>query len=59
MLGSFGGFAAQNLMPLAAQIGGSAAAAMLVPAVCLGLLAAGAALQLVVVQTRPAIRTAA
>jgi MFS family permease len=59
MLGSFGGFAAQNLMPMAAQMSGSAAAAMLVPAVCLGLLAAGAALQLVVVQTRPAIRTAA
>jgi MFS family permease len=59
MLGSFGGFAAQNLMPMAAQMSGSAAAAMLVPAVCLGLLAAGAAFQLVVVQTRPAIRTAA
>jgi MFS family permease len=59
MLGSFGGFAAQNLMPMAATMAGSAAAAMLVPAVCLGLLGAGAALQLVVVQTRPAIRTAA
>jgi len=59
MLGSFGGFAAQNLMPMAAEMSGSAAAAMLVPAVCLGLLGAGAALQLVVVQTRPAIRTAA
>ena len=59
MLGSFGGFAAQNLMPMAATMAGSAAAAMLVPAVCLGLLGAGATLQLVVVQTRPAIRTAA
>jgi MFS family permease len=59
MLGSFGGFAAQNLMPMAAEMSGSAAAAMLVPAVCLGLLGAGAALQLVVVQTRPAIGTAA
>jgi cyanate permease len=59
MLGSFGGFAAQNLMPMAAEMSGSAAAAMLVPAVCLGLLGAGAALQLIVVQTRPAIRTAA
>jgi len=59
MLGSFGGFAAENLMPMAAEMSGSAAAAMLVPAVCLGLLGAGATLQLVVVQTRPAIRTAA
>jgi hypothetical protein len=59
MLGSFGGFAAQNLMPLAAEIGGSAAAAMLVPAVCLGLLGVGAASQLVAGQTKPAMRTAA
>jgi hypothetical protein len=58
MLGSFGGFAAQNLMPLAAHIGGSAAAAMLVPAVCLGLLGAGAALQLMAMQAKPAMRTA-
>jgi MFS family permease len=58
MLGSFGGFAAQNLMPLTAEVSGSAAGAMLVPAVCLALLGAGAALQLVVTQTRPAIRTA-
>jgi MFS family permease len=59
MLGSFGGFAAQNLMPMAAQIGGSAAAAMLVPAVCLALLGLGAALQLVASQTKPAAQTAA
>jgi hypothetical protein len=59
MLGSFGGFAAQNLMPIAAGLGSSAAAAMLVPAVCLGLLGAGAALQLVGIETRPAMRTAA
>ena len=59
MLGSFGGFAAQNLMPMAAQIGRSAAAAMLVPAVCLGLLGAGAALQLLASQTKPAMRPAA
>ena len=59
MLGSFGGFAAQNLMPLAAEIGGSAAAAMLVPAVCLGLLGIGAALQLIAAQAKPAMRTAA
>lgn len=58
MLGSFGGFAAQNLMPMAAQMGGSAAAAMLVPAVCLGLLGSGAALQLVTAQAKPAMRTA-
>jgi MFS family permease len=58
MLGSFGGFAAQNLMPMAATMSGSAAGAMLVPAICLGLLGAGAALQLVVTQTGPAMRTA-
>jgi sugar phosphate permease len=59
MLGSFGGFAAQNLMPLAAEIGGSAAAAMLVPAVCLALLGCGAASQLIAAQGKPAMRTAA
>jgi MFS family permease len=58
MLGSFGGFAAQNLMPLVAEIGGSAAAAMLVPAVCLGLIGLGAALQLIAAQAKPAMRTA-
>ncbi|HET7887886.1 MAG TPA: MFS transporter, partial [Bradyrhizobium sp.] len=57
MLGSFGGFAAQNLMPYAAGIGGSAAAAMLVPAICLGLLGVGAALTLIA-QAKPAMRTA-
>ena len=59
MLGSFGGFAAQNLMPMVAGIGGSAAAAMLVPAVCLGLLGLGAALQLVAGETKPAMRPVA
>lgn len=59
MLGSFGGFAAQNLMPMAAHVGGSAAAAMLVPAVCLGLLGVGAALQLVTTQAKPAMRSVA
>jgi sugar phosphate permease len=58
MLGSFGGFAAQNLMPLAAQMGGSPAAAMLVPAVCLALLGVGAALQLVTGDDKAAIRSA-
>jgi MFS family permease len=58
MLGSFGGFAAQNLMPLTAEMGGSAAAAMLVPAVCLGLIGVGAALQLIAAQAKPAMRTA-
>src|ERR1700759_4360097 len=43
MLGSFGGFAAQNLMPMTATMTGSAAGAMLVPAICLGLLGVGAA----------------
>ena len=59
MLGSFGGFAAQNLMPMAAQIGGNAAAAMLVPAVCLGLIGVGAAIQLTSTQAKPVVRTAA
>jgi hypothetical protein len=45
-------------MPLAAEIGGSAAAAMLVPAVCLGLIGLGAALQLIAEQAKPAMRTA-
>ena len=35
MLGSLGGFFAQNLMPLVSDATGSAAGAMLVPAVCL------------------------
>ena len=43
MLGSAGGFLAQNLMPWAAKVGGSSVAALLVPAVCVGLLAAGSA----------------
>jgi nitrate/nitrite transporter NarK len=59
MLGNFGGFAAQNLMPMVANIGGSAATAMLVPAVCLGLLGIGAALQLVTAQQKPALPTVA
>jgi hypothetical protein len=59
MLGSFGGFAAQNLMPMVAGMGGSAAAAMLVPAVCLGLLGLGAASQLVATPAKPAMRPAA
>ena len=46
-------------MPMAAQIGGSAAAAMLVPAVCLGLIGVGAALQLIATQAKPVVRTAA
>ena len=58
-LGSFGGFAAQNLMPMVAGIGGSAAAAMLVPAVCLGLLGLGAASQLVAGHAEAAMRPAA
>lgn len=36
MLGSLGGFFAQNLMPLVARVTGTDAGAMLVPAVCLG-----------------------
>jgi sugar phosphate permease len=59
MLGSFGGFAAQNLMPIVAEMGGSAAAAMLVPAVCLGLLGLGAAAQLVASRTKPTMQTVA
>src|SRR3984957_9816193 len=59
MLGSFGGFAAQNLMPMVAQMGGSAAAAMLVPSVWLGLLGLGAASQLVATSAKPAMRSAA
>ncbi|NVO16111.1 MAG: MFS transporter [Rhodoplanes sp.] len=43
-LGNFGGFAAQNLMPWAAKVGGSAVAAMLVPTVCLAVLGLGAAI---------------
>ncbi|MDC7789527.1 MFS transporter [Rhodoplanes sp. TEM] len=43
-LGNFGGFAAQNLMPWAAKLGGSAVAAMLVPTVCLAALGIGAAI---------------
>jgi MFS family permease len=58
MLGSFGGFAAQNLMPRVAELGGSPAAAMLVPAVCLALLGCGAALQLLTTQDKPAMRGA-
>lgn len=41
-LGNFGGFAAQNLMPWAAQVGGSAVAAMLVPTACLAVIGLGA-----------------
>ena len=40
-LANLGGFAAQNLMPLAAEWGGSPAAAMIVPTICLGLLGIG------------------
>jgi MFS family permease len=57
-LGSFGGFAAQNLMPMVADARGSAAAAMLVPAVCLGLLGLGAAWQIVALQDKTAVRVA-
>jgi nitrate/nitrite transporter NarK len=59
MLGNFGGFAAQNLMPMVAEMGGRATAAMLVPAVCLALLGLGAALQIVAVRTKSVMRTAA
>ena len=38
-LGNFGGLAGQNLMPAVAKAGGSTAAALLVPCVCMGLLA--------------------
>ncbi len=41
-IGSLGGFAAQNLMPWVASLSGSALAAMSVPALSLGLLAASA-----------------
>jgi hypothetical protein len=41
-IGSLGGFAAQNLMPWVAGLSGSALAAMSVPALSLGLLAASA-----------------
>jgi nitrate/nitrite transporter NarK len=37
MLGNFGGFVAQNMMPYVAQITGSAVGAMLVPAGCLAI----------------------
>ncbi|OZF07745.1 hypothetical protein CH300_04825 [Rhodococcus sp. 15-1154-1] len=43
-IGSVGGFIAQNLMPWVANIGGSPAFAMLVPASCMGALAAGSAI---------------
>jgi Mg/Co/Ni transporter MgtE len=46
-------------MPMVAGIGGSAAAAMLVPAVCLGLLGLGAASQLLAGETKPAMPSAA
>jgi hypothetical protein len=42
-LANLGGFAAQNLMPRAAEWGGSPAAAMMVPTICLGLLGIGVA----------------
>lgn len=38
-IGNFGGLLGQNLMPAVAQAGGSPSAALLVPCVCLGLLA--------------------
>jgi MFS family permease len=41
MLGSVGGFFAQNLMPWAAKVGGSSVSALLVPAACVGLLSIG------------------
>lgn len=41
-LGNFGGLAGQNLMPAVAKAGGSTSAALLVPCVCMGLLALGA-----------------
>jgi hypothetical protein len=41
-LANLGGFASQNLMPLAAQWGGFPAAAMIVPTVCLAILGLGA-----------------
>ncbi|MFE5703395.1 MFS transporter [Rhodococcus koreensis] len=40
-IGSIGGFIAQNLMPWVARLGGAPVYAMLVPALCLGILAVG------------------
>jgi MFS family permease len=51
-LGNFGGLAGQNLMPAVAKAGGSASAALLVPCVCLGVLALGA--MAVLVRGQPA-----
>lgn len=58
-LGNFGGFAAQNLMPWVAQMGGSAVAAMLVPTVCLALLGIGAAIARYATPPEPAVAVSA
>lgn len=58
MLGNFGGFAAQNLMPMVAQLGGHTSAAMWVPAACLALLGCGAASQLITMPRKRAMRAA-
>lgn len=55
MLGNFGGFAAQNVMPWAAKLGGSAVAAMLVPTVCLAAVGIGAAVVRLTMKTEPAV----
>lgn len=55
MLGNFGGFAAQNVMPWAAKLGGSAVAAMLVPTVCLAAVGIGATIVRLTMKTEPAV----
>lgn len=45
-VGNLGGLLGQNLMPAVAHVGGSPAAALLVPCACLGLLAIGVTLAL-------------
>ena len=52
-LGSLGGFLSQNLMPWVAHWGGSALAAMLVPAASLALLAVSALIMLATWRVRP------
>ena len=58
-LGNFGGFAAQNLMPYVAQLGGSAVAAMLVPTLCLAALGIGAAVARFATPAEPEVAPAA
>ncbi len=50
-MGGFGGFAGQNAMPSVAQLTGHPITAMLVPATCLGILAAAAAARRTVLAT--------